>query len=676
MKTGNMAKRMIAFFLLVITCLTGSAWADDSSYYKKVVIPYTGPQTGSKFFTIAMGSCGTNITNTATYYYIDSDNVAHKAFSADNTSAGASGYLMKYGMWRIDLVNTKFNQNISTYITIDSSGWEYANGCSPASTTKECYASHLGPSAQTSLSMGCQVTKLTPPPNPTPTPPTPPTPPKPKPKPKPNPNNKPKPTPKPNPNPNSGGSSSGKIPAWDNERITIINNCADPAYIVMTPPSNADMKALWVKVAQNANMTMMYSNNSTKTGKIYRKLLLENHSMKVPVPNAGIASGHFEVLLNCQQAASGYNYPQNCTLGGLPGHVSSGVGTLFEYSAGCRYTDTTKCMNNPSKPSEKLGKADYYDLSMVAGYHVPMSMKMEDGFECSFTEVSAITDLFDCPNEDDSTISINVKNGIAYTNPQLTQTNTWNKKKGISLAVRNEGTIPDDSLAGCMSPYQWLEPPGGQFPANTKDNVAVPTPVSVEQTNISNWYSCSGMHAKGADADPQHCQEPGCGGPQCAVGPEGQLASYDMADLANGKGKPYTNYVKYLKAVGSQAYAWEYNDDASTVICQKPGAKVTVTLCPGPSGQKPYQKQKWDLVGNDCYPVSNGTYGTLLECKKAYFYYGCEAETVEKKSDSGNISAQLNYCKPVGLKSKMNQGTTYEQCIAQEKICQQTGSIK
>jgi hypothetical protein len=133
--------------------------------------------------------------------------------------------------------------------------------------------------------------------------------------------------------------------------------------------------------------------------------------------------------------------------------------------------------------------------------------------------------------------------------------------------------------------------------------------------------------------------------------------------------------VKYLKAVGSQGYAWQFNDDASTMVCQTAGADVRVTICPGNSGQKPYAPQKWAFANGECDVDSNGPYASLLACMTANFDYTCAAETVEKKrSDGSAVKASLYYCKPV---AKGTPGAvSYDQCMANNaNTCQSTGNV-
>ena len=433
-------------------------------------------------------------------------------------------------------------------------------------------------------------------------------------------------------------------PEWDDKRITITNNCADDAYLVLTPPTGEKPYkkynlTLWQKTAKKAGMDLMYDNpDDHSSAQRYRRKLKSGESMYVPVPKGGIASGNFGVLLKCEKDATGTNWPKGCVIGGMPGYMSTGIGTLFEYSAGCAYTDPKdiqeKCTVNPSDSDFGcLNNQDFYDLSMVSGYSVPMRMKVtEKGHECTYEDVEAVTDLYDCPNESSKTLASGGKNVVPYSNPQL-------DNKGVNLKVSNDDKSTGKTrLAGCMSPGQWLEGSGKyangtRFPENSVPAEATDDTTPLNALTITDWYVCAGK-AGGDDKHPSSCFGPGCGGPQCAVGPDGTTADYTTSTLPNGKGKPYTNYVKYLKYIDAGGYAWEFNDDASTTRCDKPGTPIHVTLCPGPKGQKPYEQQAWTFNGKKCVPSANknelGYFNTLLDCMKSNYYYTCQTEKVEK----------------------------------------------
>ncbi len=627
-KTSNIILNTCIF---ILCCILSTSWADSSQY-----LCQDSGDSSCTGITMAIGPCGKqNWISTVTYSVVNG-NSTQEVFSVDNKNATAGSvtkYMKQNLLWKVDVENDHFDQKLSTYIKITPSGWEFAHGCNKTSLNPGCEAAMLFPSPGTNLSPGCQMTKYTPP----------------------------------NPTPSGGQCGDNTATTTWQKRISIYNNCMDDAYIVLTPPTAADKQhfynaKLWNKTAELAQMDEMYANPQNKTSALlFRKKITFGESMDISVPDGGIASANFGVLLGCEQPPSEGDWPGSCVIGGIPGMASSGVGTVFEYSAGCTYTgaDRNKCTVNPSDGT-CMGATDYFDLSMVSGFNVPMSMELTDnGNDCNFTEMSAVADLYDCPKEDQTTIAAN---STLYTNTQL--------NAGISLVVSNDKSR---GRAGCMAPEQWLEPPGGQDPYKNTDTQAASAGITTDPPNISDWYACNVMKAQGADKDPETCLTPGCGGPQCAVGPLGTPGVYDMVSLSKGKGKPYTNYVKYLKAIGSDAYAWQFNDDASTAICQKAGATVKVTLCPGPPEQQPYRNQTWAFSNNKCLPDSNtGSYPTLLACMQANFDYSCQKEEVKKLNakTGAATTAQLNYCKPV----PKGQGVPYDVCMKNNsQYCQQTG---
>ena len=658
MKTPGIKTATIlsAFFMLVITCFANSAWSDSNPYYsmspKKSYVPVV----------LAFGVCnmvnGTEATNTVTYSYVNGTSI-NKAFSAQSKDAAspATTYYVKPGTWKVELENSCIKQTLNTYINISNGTWKYAKGCNQTSTTADCDAGHLMPPLPASnqpggpnLTPGCQQNHFTPPPPP----------------------------------PMVCGDNTNTT-GWDDDRITITNNCADDAYIVITPPT-ADKPwkqynlKLWEMAAKQAGMTDMYANpNDLSSALMFRRKLASGQSMKIPVPEGGIASGNIGVLLNCQQDPTGIGWPGNCTIGAVPGTASTGVGTILEYSAGCTYTTDedrkTKCTINPSSNLQYcMGGADYYDISMVNGFSIPMNATVRNStdYKCNVTEINGVTDLFDCPTENSTTISATGSYVKPYNNPQLAQ--------GINLNISNNATVK--GRAACITPAQWLNA-GGQNPKNTQTVALGKDPVELNELSIADWYACNGIPSGQDSGNPSTCTGPGCGGPQCAIGPDGVLSTYNTANLIAGKGIPYTNYVKYLKAIGVDGYAWQFNDDASTLLCNKAGAPVHLTLCPGHKGQKPYKKQKWVFENNRCNalpPDGDGKYDTLLACMKDNYWYTCQQEEVKKFGpDNTVVSADLNYCKPYKAKtdsSALSSGVplqTYEQCMQHEAQCQKFG---
>lgn len=453
------------------------------------------------------------------------------------------------------------------------------------------------------------------------------------------------------------------------QRLIIENNCADAAYAIITPPAESTMKELWGTVGTNENQVTPFTDAG---GTEYYKIKISSESSQpLCIPDGGIASGNFKFYLGCDedQSDASDGFPVDCAIGGTPGHVDFPVSSKFELTTGCIPKST--CNKNPSKPTEDLIATDFYDISNVDGYNIPMRIDETGSEICNFQSMESIIDLWSCPQEDRSTIS------EKYANPQIDH--------GINLYLTHKVNQNGSSQrASCASFDKWLQVSGsGQHPEN---NVTVqPSPGIYQGTpNIMDWYACNVMPAVGADEHPATCTTPGCGGPQCAVGPDGSLKDYTMNNLAQGKGKPYTNYVKRLKATGNQGYAWQFNDDASTIKCDLSQSQpvMTLTICPGQKGQQPYKPQSWAYINNKCV-VDNSKdkkiahYASLWDCQVENFKYTCKSEVVKKFDSSGDHSkdaeAQLNYCMPVDMSNpdEVAKGMSWDEC--NRSFCQERG---
>ncbi len=458
-------------------------------------------------------------------------------------------------------------------------------------------------------------------------------------------------------------------PSGYSQRLTIINNCYDGVYAIITPPADTDSIGLWANIG---DVTEIYQDGvNADSGTRYKLAIPNTGSTDLCIPDAGIPSGNFRFYVGCDGPGPDKGYPTNCKIGAAPGSVPFGVDTLFEFSGGCSPANTLAgtCTANPSDGTP-LDQPDYFDLSDVSGYTIPMSLEVvansqgqtASDLQCSFSKMVANNDLESCPNETKATIST-----TNYANSQL-------DGNGISLKLTDNG-----NTIACMSPEQWVEPPGGQNPQNLLP-IALSPGISSDTPNVADWYACNVKASATADNHPLTCLTPGCGGPQCAIGPDGTAGDYSMANLASGKGKPYTNYVKMLKATGNQAYAWQFNDDASTLKCTTWGAKVQLTLCPGTSGQRPYQNQNWSFSNGECNVDSQGTYDTLVACQRENLGFLCTNEVVQKldASDASVIvSATLNYCMPVNpntaTPAELAKAVSWEEC--EKSSCQSKGII-
>ncbi|MFW5837366.1 MAG: hypothetical protein ACOCVM_05115 [Desulfovibrionaceae bacterium] len=602
-------------------------------------VPYTAAPAGNCSSTDGSIPAG---TNTIMSLYTPSKSADSKPVATVEGGGAAQTIGLKPGaIYEVTVENSQYKEPMSCFIKAGQTGWEFAKGCDETNSKRsdDCVACWLiaGNKGKMTLAPGCagKAQKVC-----------------------------------------RDNSQCGE---WT-KRITITNNCKDPVYMVLTPPKAENEiqtynAQLWKMTADKAQMSTIYANpKNTNSSELYLSSELKSgDSLQVPVPGGGVASANFGVLLGCNKTPDPKTgWPGECVMGGaLPGLPSTGVGTVFEYTAGCMkdaLSGECTCTISPSDGS-CLSSQDYFDLSQVSGFNIPMSLEVQgdaDAYGCSFAKMYSRGDVYDCPSETSATIGGNDASGQPYSNPML--------DKGVNLHVTLDSAR---GWAGCMAPEQWLQPPGGQDPYKNTDTVVLNPGVTDNAPNISDWYACNVMRAKGADQHPFNCTTPGCGGPQCARGPEfGALANDPSpAALAKGKGKPYTNYVKYLKAVGSDAYAWQFNDDASTMMCTRPGASVLVTLCPGPAGQQPYKKQKWaySSQADNCQVNPKGAYDSLFACMKDKVKYKCASETVEKKDATTKkvLKATLYYCKPVLDGS--GEGVSYDECMKNGDYCQTHG---
>lgn len=484
------------------------------------------------------------------------------------------------------------------------------------------------------------------------------------------------------------------------QRVQVFNNCADAAQILMTTPDDPLSRAL---------LSMSYTTSGGGDTKQFVQGLVDQNIYVLArvvggvtqtytvasgateyfcLPDAGAASGNLKFVFGCTQFdSSNTGLPMNCLIGSDPGRTSNGMDTLFEFTSGCKFWGTgqqNQCTYNPSDPTktERLETPDYFDTSAVTAYSIPMSISIFDPanptsptgwqtYGCSYPGRDLIADLASCPTETSSTIS------SEYNCPSVAS--------GISLRLANQNTGWGSYSTACIAFNNWraLFGPGLGGGCNvamstTPAGTASPTP------NVADYYGCSLLPFAGWDAYAKKCLTPGCGGPQCAVGPDGTQGVYITSKVAQGKGVPYMNYVKTLKATGNEVYTWMFDDGVGTLQCATWGSSVKVTLCPGQAGQKPYDtaNQKWSYNAstNRCVVNTAGTYSTQIACMAANAKYACDSETVSKL-DSDNpgyiAKAQLNYCKPLDpgavTPSQFAAGATLAQCQASQ--CQQTGKL-
>ena len=167
MSTGNMGKGLTALILLVITCFASSAWAESTKYMSSSLIK------GFAKIAMATPSCDSSTS----FFFVNGTTPAKEPFVMDSTfPAGSYPYFMKPGLWKIDVKNNNFNQTLTVYITVsgteDGGEWVFAKGCSSALSPlpPNCSAASFFPAPGSSLNIGCQGQKYTPPAAPSGTP--------------------------------------------------------------------------------------------------------------------------------------------------------------------------------------------------------------------------------------------------------------------------------------------------------------------------------------------------------------------------------------------------------------------------------------------------------------------------------------------------------------------------
>jgi hypothetical protein len=469
-------------------------------------------------------------------------------------------------------------------------------------------------------------------------------------------------------------------------RVTIINNCSDAASVTMTTPADPTSEGLWalagIYCSDGHDTCTGY--NPFVASKVGQKYVLttaipSGGSQDLCLPDGGASSGNFLFSLGCTGTDSGTGLPTGCKIGYDP-TTNLALDTLFELTPGCM---TEPCTTNPSN-GQPLGPTDYFDVSAVNGFTIPMTLEVDPAnptawsttYQCTFASRSLTPDLGSCPYENFSTIS------KKYDCPYL---GTANSGKGAYMGV----TDGSNNIIACMPFEYWMHNYG---PGNGC-SVTGSTPT------VLDYYGCTSQNPGTNDAYALECTWPGCGGPQCSLGPDGTIGSYVISqqtnptktiyaytagNLTNNKGVQYTNYVKMLKEMGQEVYTWMFDDFVGTLSCNVPGASVTLTLCP--NGQtKPYDtaSQLWvyNSTTNSCNVTTSGgtTYATQYACMAANAKYSCQAESVSK-AETGTTSwvySYFNYCKPLNPATapaaEMAAGVSLASC--QSSTCQATGTL-
>jgi len=336
------------------------------------------------------------------------------------------------------------------------------------------------------------------------------------------------------------------------------------------------------------------------------------------VPDGGAPGGNFRFRMGCD--ANG----DNCKLGDDTGPMA-GINTLFEPSFGCKFNKNNEkdhavagcafnpsanvkdfpnfpgCLSNPTlKNCPSIGYTDFFDVSTVDGYTMPMFLEVK-GTNCKddkgprTTTDASMLDIASCPSDGKATL---------YSDNEK-QNALIQKDAGISWLTKS-----GEYLQGCVSPCHWFTGGGIGDPVNPD-----PSPLpDAPPYNSANYYCCHGTPG------------PQDGSGACAKGPTDSGKTYPIT---------LTNYVKSLKALGYKGYTWQYDDLEGTMTCDW-GEQISLTLVP--DGGVPYDPAtKWAYNGKKCSGGKKGSYSSRLACQQANMKYKCVPETYA-------TGPTVNYC--------------------------------
>lgn len=327
------------------------------------------------------------------------------------------------------------------------------------------------------------------------------------------------------------------------------------------------------------------------------------------IPDQGAPNGNFRFFMGCPSLSDNSNPfdESGCVVGSIAGDLAA-VNTLFEPTFGCVKGSKTCAFNpaaNPAKhrlcptqPNAKncgyLSSTDYYDISAVDGYTLPLKVEAS-GVGCSAPLIDgSMLDLGSCPSESSNTL---------YSTNAAQQSLI---DKGISL-LSEDGKY----RRACIAPFHWFETTTSGSPANT--DPTQPNCANAKCTSVS-YYA-----GDGCDGAQPRLACPGGSGPQQRVGPQ-QNGRFAIQN---------TNWVTQIYGLGYTGYTWQYGDGVGNQTCPAAAkTSYTVTLCP--EGGKPYEKSRWKFsaADGDCAVAPDGTrgrwYPSLAACQRDNMLYVCD----------------------------------------------------
>ena len=455
----------------------------------------------------------------------------------------------------------------------------------------------------------------------------------------------------------AGGVSVNNIARWDDsdcatysERLTVVNNCGDDAWMWIIPPG-PDIAEAQSQFWQTENGATQVCKGTDCSNRNYQwKIVIPAGQQKTfKIPDCGSSSNKYYFNLGCTVTAGDYAEWGDCKIGGRFGVTDlgndvSGSNTWLEVTWGCK--SGAVCVKNPSSPADDLTAVDWMDISVVDGYTIPMTLTLDSGegagHNCQYNsgqnwdgvEEAWFLDLASCPRETTKSL-------------WTTQSALEPVLSGAGLSLLTLNTDHTDIPMNCVAPYKWFS---SEYLGDTVAGVSRPLASNIQvfaDLNEVNWYGCKAKC--GQTAGTPECVCPECSPEACLRGPLGNTQ----------KNVARTNYVRTLKAMGLKAYSWQYDDNSGNKHCDQ-GVHLTLTLCPAMANQKPYETQYWQYQAgsNTCSAVGSpgpGIYTSYYECMTTNATY----ELV--------LDHNVAYCVP----STTGQYETFAECNA---VRQHTGS--
>lgn len=254
-----------------------------------------------------------------------------------------------------------------------------------------------------------------------------------------------------NNNPGTPGTAEGT-----HKRLRIINGCGEP---------------MWVQWLTAPGLPF--------NGQKFARLASQGSYIDYDIPDKGLPAMRFWPGFGCD--ANG----QNCRVGASGGPASMGftcpeggcappIDSKFEATFGCiPGVPDGSCADNPSAPSQKLGRGDWWNSSFVDGYTTPMKVEVKGYCPVGpqpapvFGPGGPPGGIIDCSN---------IRLSDCPTNENLSSEGRFPALSNINLRAVNPRT---GAIAGCYSPSAKLTFGNWGNPYNY-----------LPQAPEAQWYAC------------------------------------------------------------------------------------------------------------------------------------------------------------------------------------------